>query len=884
MTSDRGKRFLVPEVIQMSAMDCGPASLKCLFDGFRIPVDYDDLRDACRTDVDGTSINELERVANTLGLNTKQLVVPPDHVLLSEAAALPALAVMRHPNGNAHFVVIWSMVGNLVQMMDPAAGRIWRHRGDVASQLYRHTATVSSVSWREWASGEGFLRVLRRRIRDLGLNERDANKRISLALADPSWRSIAALDAAARSISRVAEAAGVPRLENASELLRHYVTDPIAVSSIPSEFWLVQPADEVGQQLLYRGAVLLRVRGTRMRAAEARPIDGEPRDRELSSTPKGDDRPRALTEGLLGSLRADGALNAVTLISLWLVNAVALVVQALLLRSVFTITSKLVSRAQLFAAMTALLALMTILFVERLASAKALYRLSRLVEMNFRRAVLRKIPRLGDRYFQTRLPADVAERSHSLVVVRTVPFQAARIVSCAFEVVLTATGIIWLDPRSWPLAVLLTAVALGIPLAVQPAFAGHELRVRVHTALLGRFYLDALLGVSTIRAHAAERAVRREHESLLTEWTRASLQAVSLAVSVTAAQMTVTLALAAALLFAYVRRQGDASGALLLVYWCLSLPLLATQFGESIQAYQPRRNAMRRVAEIIHAAEEPSLDTGLEGEADQKGAEISLSNVTVRLGGLTVLDSIDLHVGPGEHVAIVGPSGSGKSTLVGLVLGWSPVATGSVSLDGEPLTGEKLARLRAATAWVDPAVHIWNRTLIDNVTYGGENAEAASFVEAINRADLIDLLHSMPDGLQTYLGESGGLVSGGEGQRVRLARAMYRRKQRLVVLDEAFRGLDAAKRLELMRRARDLWSDATLLCVTHDFEETREFDRVVVIAGGHVVEDGRPSDLAVREGSAYSALLRSAATAREWWRREGLWRHTFVERGSVDGE
>lgn len=878
MTSGRGKRFLVPEVIQMSAMDCGPASLKCLFDGFRVSVDYDDLRDECRTDVDGTSINELERVANARGLDTRQLVVPPDHVLLPEAAALPALAVMRHPNGNTHFVVIWSMIGNLVQMMDPAAGRIWRHRSDVVSQLYRHTATVSSVSWRQWASGEGFLRVLRRRIRDLGLSERDANERISLALADPSWRSIAALDAAARSISRVAEAAGVRRLDNAAQLLKHYVTDPIAVSSIPPEFWLVQPADEDGQQLRYRGAVLLRVRGTRPRATEAQVLESEE-----SATPKGvNDRPRALTEGLLGSLRTDGALNAVTLVSLWLVNAVALVVQALLLRSVFTITSKLVSRAQLFAAMTALLVLMTVLFVERLASAKALYRLSRLIEMNFRRAVLRKIPRLGDRYFQTRLPADVAERSHSVVIVRTIPFQAARIVSCAFEVVLTATGIIWLDLRSWPFAVLLTVVALGIPLAAQPAFAGHELRVRVHTALLGRFYLDALLGVSTIRAHAAERAVRQEHESLLTEWTRASLQFVKLTVSVTAAQLTVTLALAAALLFAYVRRQGDASGALLLVYWCLSLPLLATHFGEAIQRYQPRRNAMRRVAELIEAAEEPSMEAGLRDvESDENGAEIDISNVTVRLGGLTVLDSIDLHVGSGEHVAIVGPSGSGKSTLVGLLLGWSPVASGAVSVDGAPLTGEKLARLRGVTAWVDPAVHIWNRTLIDNVTYGGENAEAGSFVEAINRADLIDLLHSMPDGLQTYLGESGGLVSGGEGQRVRLARAMYRRKQRLVVLDEAFRGLDAARRSELMRRARHLWADATLLCVTHDIEETREFDRVIVIDGGLVVEDGRPSDLALREGSPYSALLRSAATAREWWRREGLWRHTFVEKGSV---
>nr|QKW93674.1 ABC transporter permease [Vitiosangium cumulatum] len=91
-------RLLAPEVIQTSAMDCGPAALKCLLEGFGIPVSYDRLREACQTDVDGTSIDTLEEVAVQLGLEAEQVMLPPDHLLLPEAAALPALLVVRLPH------------------------------------------------------------------------------------------------------------------------------------------------------------------------------------------------------------------------------------------------------------------------------------------------------------------------------------------------------------------------------------------------------------------------------------------------------------------------------------------------------------------------------------------------------------------------------------------------------------------------------------------------------------------------------------------------------------------------------------------------------------------------------------------------------------------
>ena len=120
----RARKFLAPEVVQTSAMDCGPASLKCLLEGFGIPASYARLQEACQTDVDGTSINTIEQIAVALGLDAEQVMLPLDHVLLETAQALPALVVVRREN-TTHFMIAWRRHGPFVQIMDPARGRRW---------------------------------------------------------------------------------------------------------------------------------------------------------------------------------------------------------------------------------------------------------------------------------------------------------------------------------------------------------------------------------------------------------------------------------------------------------------------------------------------------------------------------------------------------------------------------------------------------------------------------------------------------------------------------------------------------------------------------------------------------------------------------------------
>jgi len=202
-------------------------------------------------------------------------------------------------------------------------------------------------------------------------------------------------------------------------------------------------------------------------------------------------------------------------------------------------------------------------------------------------------------------------------------------------------------------------------------------------------------------------------------------------------------------------------------------------------------------------------------------------------------------------------------------------------VDGYPLTPAALSRVRAVTAWVDPTVQLWNRSLLDNLRYGLPQQAATQVESALAEANLYSLLEQLPQGLQTPLGEGGALVAGGEGQRVRLGRALLRSNVRLVILDEPFRGLDRTQRHRLLASARQHWRNATLLCITHDISETQAFDRVLVMANGQIVEDDAPATLLHNPTSQYHALLAAETRIRQQIWSHADWRHLWLEHGQL---
>ena len=141
-------------------------------------------------------------------------------------------------------------------------------------------------------------------------------------------------------------------------------------------------------------------------------------------------------------------------------------------------------------------------------------------------------------------------------------------------------------------------------------------------------------------------------------------------------------------------------------------------------------------------------------------------------------------------------------------------------------------------------------------------------------------MERLPDGFETVLGEGGGLISGGQGQRVRAGRAMLRSGVRLAILDEPARGLDRAHRQRLLERARERWNSSTLLAITHDVAETKVFDRVLVIEGGKILEDGSPCDLYANPASRYRALCDAESEVREHMWQGPRWRRLHMASGS----
>jgi ATP-binding cassette subfamily B protein len=909
----KGQRFFAPEVVQTSAMDCGPAALKCLLEGFGIPVSYGRLREACQTSVDGTSINTIEDVAVQLGLEAEQIMIPADHLLLPEAQALPAMVVVTLPTGLTHFLVIWGRVGRFLQVMDPSTGRRWVAWDRFLNELYIHSFPVPAAAWREWAGSAGMILPLRRRMGDLGLLEADIDRLIQLALQDPGWLAIAVLDAAVRMTAALVRSGGLIPGSEAAGILESFFMQNLAagpagevgdIVRIPSAYWSVQPLSPssagggAGDQLLLRGAVLIRVLGRR------RSVESSSADEAMNAPESG--LPPELVAALQEPayqpfrevwkmVRQDGWLTLSILVTAVFVASLTVMIEALMLQGIIQISQNLLLVSQRLAAVTILVGFVLAALLLEFPISSTVLRLGRRLETRLRIAFLEKIPRLGDRYFYSRLTSDMTQRAYDLRSLRIMPNLAVNLLRTGFQLILTTLGVIWLDPLSAPFAILATIFFVGISFLSRPLLNERDLRLRTQVGGLSRFYLDSLLGLTPARTHSAEHAMRRQHESQLVDWIASNREYHRIFALVQGAGGLLYALLAIGLVYNYIARDGEPNEILLLFYWTLNLPALGQTLAELAQQFPLQRNRILRLLEPLSAPDDineisvaTNAPSGVGELSNLKahgkasgGIGIQFDDVSVIAGGQVILRDIQLCIEPGEHLAIIGPSGAGKSSLVGLLLGWHRPAQGQVMIDNIPLSSENLANLRRQIAWVDPAVQIWNRSLYDNLRYGMVGTGSAPIGQVIQQADLYDLLDRLPSGLKTTLGEGGGLVSGGEGQRVRLGRAFLRSGVRLVILDEPFRGLDRRKRGELLLEAQRRWEQVTLITITHDVGETRAFPRVVVIEDGRIIEDGAPEELLHRTYSRYRELYEVEQGVRRGIWRSGTWRRLWLQDGQI---
>jgi ATP-binding cassette subfamily B protein len=271
-----------------------------------------------------------------------------------------------------------------------------------------------------------------------------------------------------------------------------------------------------------------------------------------------------------------------------------------------------------------------------------------------------------------------------------------------------------------------------------------------------------------------------------------------------------------------------------------------------LETYPKGLAGFRRYCDLIDT--EPTLaDLPGAHAAPPLAGDIVYEGVTFGYApGRPVLRDVSLRIAAGETVAFVGPSGAGKSTLCALLPRFYDVQQGRITIDGIDIRSMTLTSLRQQIGVVQQDVFLFAGTLRENIAYGRLDASEPEIIEAANRARLEAMIADLPDGLDTVIGERGVKLSGGQRQRVAIAR-MFLKNPPILILDEATSALDSETERAIQQSLSELAIGRTSLVIAHRLATVRDADRIVVVDGRGVVEQGRHEDLLAADG-AYRRL------------------------------
>jgi subfamily B ATP-binding cassette protein MsbA len=231
---------------------------------------------------------------------------------------------------------------------------------------------------------------------------------------------------------------------------------------------------------------------------------------------------------------------------------------------------------------------------------------------------------------------------------------------------------------------------------------------------------------------------------------------------------------------------------------------------------------------------------------------VAFENVSFRYGDGWVLRNVDLEIGTGRVVALVGMSGGGKSTIADLIPRFYDVQEGAVTIDGVDVRRYRLASLRAQIGLVTQHTFLFNDSIRANIAYGSMEKSLDQVIAAARLANAHDFVARLPNGYDTVIGELGVRLSGGERQRVAIARAMLKNAP-ILILDEATSALDSESERLVQEALEHLMENRTTLVIAHRLSTVRRADRIVVVVRGQIVEQGTHEEL-LALGREYSKL------------------------------
>lgn len=263
--------------------------------------------------------------------------------------------------------------------------------------------------------------------------------------------------------------------------------------------------------------------------------------------------------------------------------------------------------------------------------------------------------------------------------------------------------------------------------------------------------------------------------------------------------------------------------------------------------------SLDRIEEVFDAEEMKEEGRETFAEADGKTAAIEYDRVSFGYTGKDVLKDVSFTVKPGEMTALVGPSGGGKSTIASLLARFWDVGSGQIRVKGKDIRKVSLGSLMDQISMVFQRVYLFQDTVYNNIAIGRPDATREEVEEAARKARCYDFIMQLPDGFDTVIGEGGASLSGGEKQRISIARCILKNAP-IVILDEATASVDADNERAIQEAISELCRNKTLLVIAHRLKTIRDADQILVISDGKIIEKGDHESLMSRQG-AYARMV-----------------------------
>lgn len=509
--------------------------------------------------------------------------------------------------------------------------------------------------------------------------------------------------------------------------------------------------------------------------------------------------------------------------------------------------------------------------------------LGQTVQVRIREDLFRRLLKLPIAYFERKQTGYLVARLGEVSSIAILFSSAMLIPLLGIVELLLSTGLmLWID---WRLTVI---VSLTMPLLyVAARYQGRGVRASTRSmmeqgALVSKHLQESLAGVQTIKEHAAE---ERETKKIASSLKKLLRTGIIQGVAGTLANESMTLVTGLVALAVFWSSTHFILDGSLTVGKYVAFSIYMLKFIGPLQIFaalslglQPALAGLRRLGELVDEVTEDDDPSRTIGVSKLDG-RVEIADVRFQYEGQTrpALDGVSLTIGQGEYVALVGPSGSGKTTLVRLLLGLYPLQEGTMKIDGHDLRLVKLHDLRDRIAIVSQNVFLFNDTVRNNILFSRPDASEEELFAAAHAADAHDFIERLPKGYDTIVGERGARLSGGQMQRISIARAVLKQAD-VVIFDEATSQLDGESEQRVWREAERLFGDRTRIVISHRLSPVLAADRIVLLENGRVVAAGSQAEMLaschryrelfslnraveVAGGPAASALLMGGETA-----------------------